>query len=214
MDQLLNRLWRRGRCGALSCSVTATSSFTDSTRSGLAGCLLEFRSIHTQRPRNAPVKMITAIVAGSMVPPRFDSIICSSDGSFETPLACAAGCRLRVTNRTNHMDHSNVRPIRSVARPTAMYRFLSTASRKKLNLDTAGRRNIAGSWDVIDADADASKVCCEPAKREVQVPLDVRVVRGATFQLCAFDANIDIRLSLHLLSSRPSCIRGKVSSDN
>ena len=75
MDQLLNRLWRRGRCGALSCSVTAPSSSTASTRSGLARCLLEFRSIHTQRPRNAPVMMITAMVAGSMLPPRSDSII-------------------------------------------------------------------------------------------------------------------------------------------
>ena len=60
-----------------------------------------------------------------------------------------------------------------------MYRFLSTAGRKKLNLDAAGRiRNNAGSWDVLDADADASKFCCEPAEREVQVPLDVRVVRS------------------------------------
>ena len=73
-DQFLSRLLRRTLCGGFSSAVTGKASSIVSTPAVPTGRRLECHSIHTQRPRNAPVMMSTAIVAASIVPPRFDSV--------------------------------------------------------------------------------------------------------------------------------------------
>jgi hypothetical protein len=97
--RLLKRLLRRKFSGGFSSSATTRASSIGSTGSALAARRLEFHSIHTQRPRNAPVNMTTAIVAGSIVPPYFGSVMYLSKLSFETSLARMTSCGLRVASR-------------------------------------------------------------------------------------------------------------------
>jgi len=98
-DRLLRRKFR----GGFSSAVTGRISSIGSSRAVPAGCRLECHSIQTQRPRNAPVMMITAIVAASIplpLPP-FDSVTYRCEFPLETPLPRMTSRGLRMSNRTN-----------------------------------------------------------------------------------------------------------------